>query len=447
MTGNGDIYRAFCEFVRNKKVTLMGLGVLGRGVGDALFLSECGAKLTVTDLKSEEQLQDSVQALSDENDIALVLGRHRKEDFSDTDLVLQAPATSLDSPYIQAAKDADVRVSMSTALCAKFASEHGVRIVGVTGTRGKSTVTQMIYDVLKQQGTHNVHLGGNVRGVSTLALLREMREGDVLVLELDSWQLQGFGYEHLSPDIAVFTNFMEDHLDYYPDMKKYFADKANIFAYQNYEQGDTLVVGDEVETVVRDAKPSVEPIVAVPIPQRWELQVPGIHNRENAALAREALAALGVSEVAIQEGLEEFTGVAGRLERVATISGVDVYNDNNATTPFAAVAALKSFPKGRIVLIAGGTDKGVDLQELMETITSHTKKLLCIDKNATGTQKLIKEFTDAPVYDSLDEALGSALQEAHEGDVVLFSPAFASFGIFKNEYDRSDKFIAAVEKI
>ena len=370
----------------------MGLGLLGRGVGDARFLAECGAELTVTDVKSAEALSESLAQLSDLQNITYTLGEHREEDFSHADLVLQAPATPKDSPYIEAAKENGVHVSMSTALCAKFAKENGVRVVGVTGTRGKSTVTQMIYDVLVQHSTDRVHLGGNVRGVSTLSLLHDLQEGDVLVLELDSWQLQGFGYEQISPHVAVFTNFMEDHLDYYTNMETYFADKKNIFAYQNESEGDTLIVGDEVAKRVAEAQPPVEPIVAVPIPEEWALQTPGVHNRENAALAREALASLGVPEALTEEGLENFTGVAGRLEKVATVRGALIYNDNNATTPAATIAALESFAEGNTILIAGGTDKGLALDALVTAIEKNVKKIICIDANATGTKKLVAAF-------------------------------------------------------
>ncbi len=239
-----------CAPFAAKKITLLGLGLLGRGVGDAEFLAKCGARVVVTDTKNEAQLAESVERLKKYPHIEFHLGGHRREDFTDTDLVIKAAGVPLDSPEVAAAREAGVEVAMSTALFAKYASEAGAKIVGVTGTRGKSTVSHMIFHVLAQSG-RRAHLGGNVRGISTLAILPDVGAGDIVVLELDSWQLQGFGDLHISPHTAVFTNLMPDHQNYYSDpsssdpvragMEAYFNDKANIFRYQNAE--DALFVG------------------------------------------------------------------------------------------------------------------------------------------------------------------------------------------------------------
>src|SRR5262249_48331463 len=157
---------------------------------------------------------------------------------------------------IKEAKTANVPVYMSTALFAKFARESGAKIVGVTGTRGKSTVTNMINHVLLLTGRRTI-LGGNIRGVYTLVLLRKVDKDVICVLELDSWQLQGFGDLEISPDVAVFTNLMPDHLNYYPNMEAYFADKANIFKHQN--EKDALVVGEQIIDRVRREMPRVNP--------------------------------------------------------------------------------------------------------------------------------------------------------------------------------------------
>lgn len=196
---------------KGKKITLMGLGLLGRGVGDAEFLAECGAELLVTDLKTEEQLAESLERLARFSNITYVLGEHRLEDFQKCDMVLKAAGVPFDSPYIAEAKKNNVRVEMSGAL---FARLSGIPIIGITGSRGKSTTTQLIYHTLTRAtegGT--VHLGGNVRGVSNLQLLKNVEEGDIAVMELDSWQLQGFGEAGISPHISVFTNLLPDHMN------------------------------------------------------------------------------------------------------------------------------------------------------------------------------------------------------------------------------------------
>ena len=234
-----EAYDTFIDQFKGKKVTLMGLGLLGRGVGDARFFAECGAIVTVTDLKPEDELVDSIEQLS-AYDIDFVLGEHRESDFVDADLVIKGNNVSLDNKYIKAAETAGVRVAMSVALLAKYVASIGATVVGVTGTRGKTTVTNMVYSALQQLGdstTESVYLAGNVRGVSTLALASQVKSGDTIILELDSWLLQGFAYEEYSPHIAAFTNFYPDHLNYYSSMDEYFADKANIFKYQKLERG------------------------------------------------------------------------------------------------------------------------------------------------------------------------------------------------------------------
>ena len=230
------------DFFKDKKIILMGLGVLGRGVGDAAFLAECGAQVLVTDLKDKEELQESLSKLREYSNISYRLGGHEIDDFRNCDMVIKAAGVPKNSPYITEARKYSIPVEMSTALFARLAPIR--HIIGVTGTRGKSTTTQLIYEILKGDG-RKVVLGGNVQGVSTLAKLSEVNEETTAVLELDSWQLQGFGDSGMSPSVAVFTNFFPDHMDYYRgDKEAYFGDKANIFKYQSTR--DTLILGKRV---------------------------------------------------------------------------------------------------------------------------------------------------------------------------------------------------------
>lgn len=424
---------------KGKRITVLGLGLLGRAVGDAAFLAECGAEVLVTDLKSEAELAPSVEQLKTYSNIRFRLGEHREEDVVNADLVIKAAGVPLDSPYVAAAKRAGVHVAMSTALFAKYAREQGTRIVGVTGTRGKTTVAHMIFHALPQERTF---LGGNVRGVSTLAMLPKVAQGDIAVLELDSWQLQGFGEERLSPHIAVFTNFMPDHQNYYPDMDAYFADKANIFAFQS--ESDVLIVDQSVADRISSASPAGKMIVPESLPPSCTLAVPGAHNRENAALAFAALRQLGVGSEEALEALEAFPGVEGRLQFVREIRGVKIFNDNNATTPEATVAALRALDRGEknIILIMGGADKGLDMSALWKEIMEKCKDVYFL--SGSGVDRIRPEAPHVPEFGSIREALSAALESAESGDVVLFSPAFASFGLFKNEYERNDAFLEAV---
>lgn len=431
----------YLEFFKDKKVTLMGLGLLGRGVGDAEFLAQCGAQVVATDLKSATELASSVDYLKKYPNITFHLGEHRGEDFTNCDMVIKAAGVPLDSPFEKAARDKGIPVYMTGALFAKFALETGVMLLGVTGTRGKSTITHMIYHALQNAGKRAI-LGGNVRGRSTLAKIADTQAGDIAVLELDSWQLQGFGDLKISPHIAVFSNLMPDHLNYYPDMQTYFTDKANIFRFQ--KQGDFLFVEQSVAQLVADARPPIPAQIPPPIPSDWKLFIAGEHNRVNASLAAAALRAAGLADDQIRAGVESFEGVEGRFQFVREVNGVKIINDNNATTPAATLAALASVPLEKTVLIMGGSDKGLQTHELVSRIQK-CKKIILV--SGSGTDRIRGELPEAQVVDSLKESVDAAVAAASAGDTILFSPAFASFGMFKNEYDRNDQFLALIRAL
>lgn len=430
----------------------MGLGLLGRSVGDAEFIAQFAKEVIVTDKKTEAELTESVARLKSYPNIVFHLGGHDLKDFTETDMVIKSAGVRLDSPEILAARAAEIPVFMSTALFARFAVAAGAAIVGVTGTRGKSTVTNLIYHCLKED-SRRAFLGGNIRGLSTLAQLPDIKAEDVCVLELDSWQLQGFGDLKLSPDVAVFTNLMPDHQNYYSSMDEYFTDKAQIFLHQ--KQGDTLICGESILPTLQAAEPPVPPTVPPQIPDDWVLKIPGEHNRENASFAVAALQALAIPEAVIRSGIESFGGVEGRLQFVREIDGVKIYNDNNATTPEATIAALKALSVPRpgsgqnqnrnIVLILGGSDKGLDMSNLLYEIAQDCKRVILLA--GTGTDKITPLIQDFSVYDTLEAAVQEAYASAETGDIVLFSPAFASFGMFKNEYERNDAFLTLVRNL
>ena len=429
---------------RGKKITVMGLGLLGRGVGDARYLAECGAELIVTDLKSREELAESVAQLTSFPNVTFVLGEHRLKDFRDRDFILKAAGVPLDSPYIAEAKKNNIPVRMSADL---FAEISDVTCVGITGTRGKSTVAHMLYAVLKEAG-RPVLLGGNVRGVSTLALLTEATSEHVAILELDSWQCQGWGEARMSPHIAVFTTLYADHMNYYrDDFDAYLADKANIFLYQSVK--DTLILGKQCAPAIIekygeriDSKTLV--VDALALPDTWTLRIPGLHNRYDAALAVAAARVLEVPDDISRRAFTSFTGVPGRLEFLRDVKGVKVYNDTTSTTPEATLAALAALEPSHTVLIMGGTDKGLDMDALCAKLPEVKKVILLA---GTGTERIRMELTDAPVFNSLGDAVIEAFNAAESGDTVLFSPAFTSFGMFKNEFDRGDQFTAIIRAL
>lgn len=450
---------------KGKKITIMGLGLLGRGIGYTKFLAECGADLIVTDLKTEEQLATSVKTLEKFENIKFVLGEHRLEDFKDRDIVIKAAGVPLDSIYIAEAKKNNIPVEMDVSLFSKCAP--GVVIVGVTGTRGKSMTTTLIYEILKSNEKFlkkNVYVGGNLRGIATLPLLKKVNDGDILVCELDSWQLQGFGKSKISPNIAVFTTFMSDHMNYYKDsMEKYFDDKASIFKYQ--KKDDILIIRPGMKKFIKKADVNGKLIVVNPSDVLgWKFSVPGEHHRENLACAVKVAEVLGIPESRIKKSVANFKELEGRLQMLKEYNGIKIYNDNNATTPEATIASLQALiekPKAlpmachrqglwqrKIVLICGGADKNLPLDDFAKALNKYCKAVVFIP--GTGTDRLIKNYElriKNEVGIDLNDIVKNALVLASQGDIILFSPAFASFGMFNNEYERNDLFMNIINKL
>lgn len=451
---------------KGKKITVMGLGILGRGLGYTKFLAECGADLIVTDLKTKEQLTTSVKALSKFKNIKFVLGEHRLEDFRGRDMVIKLAGVPLDSIYIQEAKKnnpegkgfsngAGIPVEMDVSLFAKCAPE--VMIIGITGTRGKSMTTTLIYEILKQNiKDRQVFPGGNLRGVATLPLLKKVKAGDIVVCELDSWQLQGFGDAKISPHISVFTSFMPDHMNYYKDsMEKYFDDKVNIFKYQ--KKGDFLIIRPGMKEFInkKDVKGKLS-IVNKKDVSNWKFSVPGNHHRENLACAVDVAKVLGIPESKIKKTVENFKGLEGRMQLLRIYKGIKIYNDNNATTPEATIAGIEALSDIRksdflnIILICGGATKNLPLDNFIKAINKYCKAVIMIP--GTGTEQLknslgltrrtkVNYIEGKDLKDIVKNSLGLALR----GDIILFSPAFASFGMFNNEYERNDLFIKIIK--
>lgn len=432
---------------------MLGLGLLGRGVNVAKFLASLGVELTITDLKSKEVLNPSIKQLAKFESIRYVLGEHRLEDFQNCDMVIKSAGVPLDSPYVLEAVKNNIPVEMDASLFAKFTE---ATIVGITGTRGKSTVTHLVEHIATLAYPKHVFLGGNVRGVATLPLLKNVKVGDIVILELDSWQLQGFGDAQRSPHISVFTNFLVDHMNYYKgDIEKYWNDKANIFNYQTSE--NTLILGEQAakEFKKRNAKTEGEIHVAKKniIPLNWKIKIPGEHNLANIACAVLVCRELDISESVIKKGVESFLGVPGRLEYVRTASGVKYYNDTTATTPDGnrvAIQALQEKDKKNIVLIAGGNDKNLEYQDMVKLINKTVKGLILIQGTATDKiLKLLPKKTSYPVsvVDSMKKAVEGSQKMAKKGDTILLSPGATSFGVFKNEFDRGDQFLKIIKKL
>jgi len=432
------------KYFKDKKITLMGLGILGRGINLAKFLAGLGAKLTITDLKKKRELASSLKELKRFKGVKYILGRHRLMDFRNKDIIIKAAGVPFDSKYIKEARKNKIPVEMDASLFAKLSK---AKIIGITGTRGKSTITHFIHLALRENN-QRVFLGGNIRGIATLPLLKKVKENDIVVLELDSWQLQGFGDPKISPDIAVFTNFLPDHLNYYRgNMSQYFNDKANIFKHQSKE--NYLILSQQANQEIKKrykGKIKSKIIIRNRFPKNWTTQLIGQHNRDNLALGIKALEILGIKKGSIKKAVEEYPGIPGRLEFVRNLRGVLYYNDTNASSPEATIAALNSFEQN-VILIAGGSHKNLDYSQMMKTIQKRAKALVLI--KGGGTDKMAKYLKDYPfkMANNMEEAVKKAVGYSQKGDIILLSPGTASFGVFKNEYDRGEQFVKLVKKL
>jgi len=420
----------------------------------------------VTDLKPSTALRSSLDKLRTFKNIKFVLGEHHLEDFRNRDMVIKAAGVPLDSIYIEEAKKNNIPVEMDVSLFAKCAPK--VMVVAVTGTRGKSMTTTLIYEILKtnekflkrnacptEQSFGRVYVGGNLRGVATLPLLKKAKDGDILVCELDSWQLQGFGDAAISPHVSVFTTFMPDHMNYYRgSMEKYFEDKAKIF--RNQKTDDVLIIRPDMRKFIDKKEVKGKLIVVKPTDVlKWKFNVPGEHHRENLACAVKVAEVLGIPESKIKKSVANFKELEGRTQLLKVYKGIKIYNDNNATTPEAAMAGMEAMKtiikdktKRRIVLICGGADKKLDLTAFVKAVNSNCKAVSLIP--GTGTDVLLGGYklkVEHKVGKDLNEVVQTAFKMATKGDIILFSPAFASFGMFNNEYERNDLFMKIIKKL
>ncbi len=446
-----------------KRVLVMGLGLQGSGIAAARYAAQQGAIVRVTDMKSPEILAPSVRALAG-LPIEFVLGEHRSEDFLWAEIVIRNPGVPLTSPYLQLAGQHGARIEMEIAL---FFLACPARIIGVTGTRGKTTTSTLLHKIIQDSGVTTV-LGGNVAGVETLSLLPQITRETLVILELSSWQLEGLAPHRISPPVAVMTNIYPDHLNTYTGMEDYAAAKATIFRYQhptdiavfNYDNPWTHRFGEEAPSNVwftslkRGGSFERGSTTMMPFPFT-ETPLVGKHNLENILLATTTARLLGVSDEVIASTVRHFHSVAHRLDEVAVLNGVHYINDTASTTPIAGQVAIDAFD-APIVLVAGGNTKHLPLGNWPATIVNRCRDVILL--TGTGTDELLpvlqqeieKQGIANPLrgmFDNFTSALDAAISYTFPGDVLLFSPGFTSFGMFLNEFDRGDQFVAYVRKL
>jgi UDP-N-acetylmuramoylalanine--D-glutamate ligase len=449
----------------------MGLGLHGGGLESARFFAGHGARVTVTDLRTENVLAPSLKQLEG-LPLRCVLGKHEYADFENADIVIKNPAVRPDSPYLARSRRVETDMSVFLSLCPG-------PVLAVTGSKGKSTTASALHYGLSGVFPGS-RLGGNIT-TSALSFLEELGEDDPVVLELSSWQLADLrGRGLLRPRVAFITNILPDHLDRYGSMEPYVADKKVIYESQE-ASGATLCFADDTwggifarETpgtpymFSRESLPpgvsgawledgqgfarlyggpraSPEPVFILP----RELKITGPHHRINLLAAGLGLYLFGLPPELVRARMAEFPGIEHRLELCGEKNGIRFYNDSAATIPEALAAAVQAFPGVPLRLIAGGTDKKLDFS-VFGPFSGIPRDIYLLEGSATVKLRRVLEDRGAAYhgpYTSLEEALREAVASAKSGEVILFSPGCTSFGMFLNEFDRGRKFKALAAKI
>jgi len=445
-----------------KRVLVMGLGRFGGGIDAARFAVEAGAHVTVTDLATEEQLADSMERLGPCPDIVFRLGLHDPDDFASADFVVANPAVKPDNRFLEVARQHGKVVTSQVGL---FFQLCPARIVGITGANGKSTTTTLTAHLLERAQSDrpygNVWLSGNIGDQPLLTILDRIEPNDAVVLELSSFQIEQLAELGEAPQIALLTNLTPNHLDRYGTFEAYSAAKEGLFKHQRCE-GDAPSISlfnadDEVAARWFDLYRGQAGRICmkfsaddVPVQFREAYRLPGRAYRSNLAGAMAIARCLGVDDDAIQAALPEFKALPHRLELVTERNGVSWYNDSKATTPLSGIVALEAFDRPEI-LIAGGYDKHLPFDEFGRKIAQKAKAAILIGQTAPQIAQAIRAGSGGghceariEFADSLAQAVQRAHQLAEPGDVVLLSPACASYDMFENYQQRGRQFAELV---
>lgn len=481
--------------LKTKKIAILGLGI--EGVALAEFFDNEGIEYFLLDILPEEKLINGAgdESLKDLENLLgklssdrKVFGGHYLDNLKDYDVIFRSPGIPYLHEKIQEAKNVGAVISSQIKL---FFDLCPVPIIGVTGTKGKGTTASLILEILKKnfqssisnnQAKRNVFLAGNI-GKSAISLLKDIQLGDWVILELSSFQLQDL---EKSPHIAVVLNISQDHLDYHKDVVEYHEAKQSIVKYQT--EKDFVVINQDYLTSFEFAaltpakkyyfssKSSIDEGAFVKtnseehaansikevvlrydgedkvICRSDEIQLVGGHNLANIAAAAVTARIAGASADTISEVSKSFVGLPHRLEFVREVNGVKFYNDSFATNPEPTIAAIESFSQPKI-LILGGSSKGADFSLLARKIfDGNVKACILIGEEADKIiLALYKENFDGQVVkidsSEIDEIVKASMEVAESGDIVILSPACASFGLFRNYKDRGNKFKSSVERM
>ncbi len=443
----------------------MGLGRFGGGADAASFARDAGAKVIVTDSSPPEKLRDSINALGASGAILLHLGGHDPADFEQADIIVANPAIPPDNHLLRAARKKNKVITSQIEI---FFELCPAATIGITGANGKSTTAALTAHLLESaigaEGTAyyvGVRLSGNIGNRPLLGLLDEIRSNELVVLELSSFQLEQLARIEKAPKVALLTNLTPNHLDRHGTFEAYCAAKENIFRLQRLDENDPAVSifnaedpvacrwfekykGDPGRICLKFSPDEIgSDIISA-------FALPGRANISNLAAAAAVARHFGVADRTIAKSLPDFKTLPHRLELVAEIDGVRWYNDSIATTPQSTIAALEAFDQPKI-LIAGGYDKNLPFEQLGRKIAASAKAAVLIGSTAA---KIADAINDCPnnrarieLAPSLAEAVALARKIAECGDVILLSPACASYDMFDNFQQRGARFVQLVKSL
>jgi UDP-N-acetylmuramoylalanine--D-glutamate ligase len=441
--------------LKGKKVLVVGLGK--SGLAAALFLRHQGAQVTVSDVRSADALAKDIPALLEEG-IMVEAGGHGLLTFRRQDLIVVSPGVPLDTPELVQARNFGRPVIGELELAARFLKG---KTLAITGSNGKTTTTSLVGDILEEAG-FNTLVGGNI-GVPVVALINESTDNTWSVLEVSSFQLEST--EQFHPQIAVILNITPDHLDRHGTFENYARAKERIFAAQTADdfvvlnadntraaaaasrahapvywfsldrsvpQGAWVEAGQVVFRANKDAHP--EPILPL-----HSIPLKGEHNVENVLAAVCATRLAGAPPAAIRRAIEKFKAVEHRLEYVATLNGVEYFNDSKATNVDATAKAIAAFSAG-IHLILGGKDKNSDYAQLSPLLRERVRAIYTIGSAAAKIESQLRGVVSLHSCETLEKAVTAAASAAHPGEVVLLAPACSSFDQFESYEHRGRVF-------
>jgi len=456
----------FKQYIRGRNVAVMGMGVSNTPL--IKYLMDLDANITVFDKKTEEELGKAKCEEYAMQGVRFSLGENYLDNLVGYDIIFRSPSMRPDTPALEKELDRGAiltsEIEMLIDLCPG-------KIIGVTGSDGKTTTTTLIYRMLQEEG-YNCYLGGNI-GIPLFAKIDEMRPDDIVVLELSSFQLMTL---KKSPNISVITNLSPNHLDIHKDYREYIDAKRNIYLHQTAD--DTVVLNYDNEltkecaetapgrvkffstyTKLEDGVILDQNIIKIcsnnirtQIISADDILLLGRHNVENACTAIAAVQGL-VKADSIVRVLTTFKGVEHRNEFVRELNGVRWYNDSIGSSPSRTIAGLVSF-KNKVILIAGGYDKHLDYTEMGKYVVDRTKAVVLMGQTKekikiAAEEALERTDIELPIFEctTLEEAVNKAHEIAEEGDVVFFSPASASFDMFKNFEERGKRFKEIVNNL